>query len=77
MSHQPDLFGRPAYERRAEIPFGTVFSFGARPLYVVKVYGSDAAAPVIVEELSNIVTLKGQFALWSADGVTRAMRGRR
>ena len=74
---QPDLFAQPAFERRADIPAGAVFMYGGRPLYVVKVYGSDAAAPIIVEELTNAAVLKGQFALWSADGVIRAMRGRR
>jgi hypothetical protein len=72
----PDLFTRPVFERRAEIPAGCVFLFGGRPLSVVRVYGTDAAAPVIVEELTGRYTLKGQLAIWSVDGVSRALRGR-
>lgn len=70
---QPELFDRPQIERRAEIPAGTVFGFGGRALLVVKAHGTDAAAPVVVEELTDAVTLRGQLGLWSADGVTRAM----
>ena len=74
--YQPDLFGRPVYERRAEIPSGMMFQFGGRPLLVVKAYGTDPAAPVIVEELTDAVTLKGQLGIWSADGVTRRLNRR-
>lgn len=69
----------PTIERRAEIPAGTVFGYGGRPLKVVKAHGTDAAAPVIVEELSGFgeSTLKGQLGLWSNDGVQRVMHKRR
>lgn len=73
---QLDLFAPPVIEQRAAIPADTVFMYAGRSLRVVKTYGTDAAAPVIVEELVSFgpSTLKGQFALWSADGVTRAYR---
>jgi hypothetical protein len=76
--HQFDLFKPPTIERRAEIPAGMVFNYAGRPLLVVKSYGTDAAAPVIVEELASFGprTLRGQLAIWSADSVSRAMRGR-
>lgn len=77
MARQPDLFGPLRLERRASIPARSVFNYAGRPLLVVRVVGDDPAAPVIVEELSDAVTLKGQLGLWSADGVSRAMRGRR
>lgn len=52
-------------ERRAELAAGMVFTHGGRPLVVVKAFGSDPAAPVIVEELTHGRSwLKGQFALW-------------
>ena len=61
-------------ERRAEIPCGAVFSHGGRSLRVTRTYGTDAAAPVIVEELAAFgSTLKGQFALWSNDAVSRCI----
>ena len=73
----PDLFRPPTIERRAEIPTGTVFSYGGRSLLVTKVYGTDAAAPVIVIEIAeSLAALRGQYALWSVDCVSRAMRGR-
>jgi hypothetical protein len=70
----PDLFDKPGMHQEAQIPAGTVFTHGGRPLLVHKVHGTDAAAPVIVEELTNAVTLKGQLGLWGADGVRRALR---
>ena len=69
---QFDLF-IPVITRRAEIPGGAVFMHGGRALRVFRVYGTDAAAPVIVEELTDAVTIKGQLALWSAGAVTRAL----
>jgi hypothetical protein len=66
----------PVIERQAAIPAGAVFMFGGRPLQVTKTYGTDAAAPIIVEELTDAVTHKGQYGLWSADGVMRQMTGR-
>ena len=72
---QFDLFGgNLRLERKAPVPSGAVFQFGGRPLKVVKAYGDDLAAPVVVEELTSVHTLKGQYGLWSADGVSRAMR---
>jgi hypothetical protein len=50
-----------------------VFHFRGRALKIIKSHGSDNAAPVIVEELTDRVTLKGQYALWSAQGVAREM----
>jgi len=52
---QFDLFpiAPPVIERHAEVHAGTVFEFANRPLLVVKSYGSDAAAPVICEEMSE------------------------
>lgn len=73
MKHQPDLFDPPTITRQAEIPAGCVFTYGGRALRVSRVSGTDAAAPVVVEELTNAVALKGQFAIWSADGVSRAL----
>lgn len=64
---QLDIFAPPVVERRAEIPRDAVFSHGGRFLKVYRVFGSDAAAPVIVEEL------KGQFGLWSQDAVARCL----
>jgi hypothetical protein len=71
---QFDLFEPPQLERPASISAGFVFPFAGRHLRVVKAYGSDAAAPVIVEELASFgaSTLKGQYALWSLQGVQRA-----
>ena len=74
---QLDLIAPPVIERRAEVPAGAVFTFAGRSLIVRSVHGPDAAAPVITEELSAVGrALAGQLALWSADGVLRAMAGR-
>lgn len=71
---KPDLFNPPVLARPAQLSVGMVFSFGGRFLRVHRVYGSDPAAPVIVEELADGPTsLKGQFALWGADGVVLAI----
>jgi hypothetical protein len=71
---QFELFAPPVVERRAEIPAGAVFSSGGRFLKVYRVFGTDAAAPVIVEELQAFgSTLKGQFGLWSQEAVARAL----
>jgi hypothetical protein len=74
MKWQPDLFGKPVLERRASVAADAVFFFGSRPLKVVSSHGTDAAAPVIVEELTDAKTLKGQLGLWALDGVRRRMR---
>lgn len=71
---QLDLIAPPVLERSAEVPAGAVFVHAGRPLIVRSVHGSDAAAPVIAEELTAVgQALPGQLALWSADGVLRAM----
>jgi hypothetical protein len=68
-----DLFDPPVMSRPAQVAAGMTFQFGGRFLRVVKSYGTDPAAPVIVEELNSFgTTLKGQFSLWSADGVLRS-----
>jgi hypothetical protein len=75
-AYQFDLFKPPAIERAATIPSGAVFFYAGRPLRVYRVYGNDARAPVIVEELAQFGTaLKGQYALWSQDAVARALSG--
>jgi hypothetical protein len=75
--YRPDQYALPGIQRRAELPAGTVFEYGGRALLVVKTRGTDPAAPVIVEELTDSVSLKGQFGLWSLDGVSRAIRRKR
>ena len=46
-----------------------------RPLRIVRCYGADDAAPVVLEELAAVGdAAAGQYALWSADGVRRAMQ---
>jgi hypothetical protein len=67
---------RPAIVRQAAIPAGLVFRFGGRYLKVIKAYGTDKAAPVIVEEITNMNGPAGQLSLWGADGVARAIRRR-
>ena len=63
-------------ERRAEIPADTVFWFWGRPLRIIRCVGNDAAAPVIVEELTDDgLSIKGQLGLWSLDSVRMAMAG--
>jgi len=67
----------PVIERRAEVPAGAVFLYAGRPLRIIKAMGTDPAAPVIVEELASFgKSLKGQFAIWSADAVSRVMMQR-
>lgn len=65
---------RPAIVRQAAIPAGLVFRYGGRFLKVVKSYGTDKAAPVIVEEMEDRHALAGQLSLWGAEGVARATR---
>jgi hypothetical protein len=61
--------------RPAGLPADTVFWFWGRPLRVVSTKGTDAAAPVIVEELSAVGdALAGQFSLWSLANVRAVMR---
>ena len=72
---QLDLIAPPVIERSAHVPAGAVIAYAGRPLIVRSVHGTDAAAPVILEELSPVgQALAGQLSLWSADGVLRAMR---
>jgi hypothetical protein len=70
--HARLLIPKPALERRAEIPAGAVFKFAGRALRVFRVYGDQPSSVVIVEELT---TFKGQFALWSAEAVSRVLNG--
>jgi hypothetical protein len=65
----------PVISRRAEVAAGGVFDFAGRSLLVRKAYGSDPAAPVIVEELASFgpKVLAGQLSIWSNDAVLRAM----
>ncbi|RAI45275.1 hypothetical protein [Rhodoplanes roseus] len=64
---------RPALRRDAAIAVGAVIWHGGRPLAVFRVHGEDAAAPVILEELTTRCGLRGQLCLWSLDAVTKAM----
>lgn len=64
--------------QQAEIPPGVVFWFWGRPLRVVFCEGTDAAAPVILEEMGEgrwgaNHGLAGQLSMWSLDGVRRVM----
>lgn len=69
---QSDLFIVPlALHQQAPIAAGSLVEYGGRLLAVVKVYGGDAAAPVILEELTNVAALKGQYALWATAGVRK------
>jgi hypothetical protein len=71
---QLDLFKPPTIERQATIPTGATFTYAGRALRVQRVTGTDASAPVIVEELVAFgTTLQGQTALWSVDAVARAL----
>jgi hypothetical protein len=74
MHFPSDQLALPVIERRAEIPAGAVFAHAGRSLIVRRVCGTDAAAPVIAEELSAVgKALAGQLALWSANSVLRCM----
>lgn len=73
-----------AIVRQAEVPAGAVFWYWGRARRVLKVYGSDGAAPVICEELEDgpidpktgrPTYSRGQLALWSADQVLRLLHG--
>lgn len=65
---------RPAIRVEAEIPGGMTFLGCGRLLRVVRAYGTDAAAPVIVEELMAVGdAMPGQLGLWCVDGVRREM----
>lgn len=60
--------------RRAELHSGFTFLFAGRFLRVVKSYGTDAAAPVVVEELMAVgEALPGQFSLWALGGIPTEM----
>ena len=64
---------RAELRTQAEIPSGLVVFAIGRPLMVVRAYGTDPAAPVVLEELADVgPALTGQFALWSVEAVTRA-----
>jgi hypothetical protein len=78
MARAPNIVDLPraALQRTVPVPAGTVFWYWGRALRVVSVRGDDPAAPVVVEEMGPIGdALAGQYALWSLDGVRRALRG--
>lgn len=63
-------------ERNQQAPSGAVFWHRGRPLKIVRSYGTDARAPVIVEELATFgSTLTGQYALWSCKAVLSCLAG--
>lgn len=65
----------PALYATAELPAGMIFVALGRPLRIVRCYGADDGAPVVLEELAAVGDAAvGQYALWSADGVRRAMQ---
>jgi hypothetical protein len=70
-----DLFSPPVIERPSHVCRDMVFDYGGRLLRVHRAdYGTDAAAPVILEELCEFgTTLRGQLSIWSLDGVRRAL----
>ena len=70
-----DMFGPPREEREGELPAGAVFSHKGRFLLVVNAsHGTDARAPVVVEELSAVGQAhKGQLGLWSHAMVSGAL----
>jgi hypothetical protein len=73
----PSLFDPPSIQRAAIIPRGAVFHFAGRALQVYRVFGTIAGDVVIVEELASFgSTLKGQWAIWSVEAVSRALAGR-
>jgi hypothetical protein len=65
------LLAPPAIVAEAQLPIGGLVIFGGRQLVIFRTYGTDPAAPVILEERS------GQYALWSADAVKRLLYGGR
>jgi hypothetical protein len=72
---QGDLFAPPVIERPAALPSGAIFHYGGRALLIVRSLGTDAAAPVIVRELSGGSTwLAGQYAIWSAAAVSKLIK---
>jgi hypothetical protein len=78
MSEDEEMIGglfAPTITRPARIHAGMVFRFGGRMLRVHRVYdGDDAATPVIVDELSDGPRwLGGQYGLWSAGDIMRAL----
>lgn len=68
-----ELIAPPTLTRTAPVTVGEVFWHWGQARRVVRVYGEDAAAPVIVEELEAVgYAQPGQYGLWSADSVRRA-----
>lgn len=68
----------PPIVRAAEVAVGTVFWYWGRPLKVLRVHGTDAAAPVILEELAAgrngedfTAYAAGQLSMWSLAEVRR------
>lgn len=73
---QLNLFTPPVILRPAPLIAGVVFHYGGRALRIHRVYGTDPRAPVILEDLASRGSIsKGQYALWSAAAVTRAISG--
>lgn len=55
-----------------QVAAGALIRFRGRLLLVRRVFGTDPAAPVIVEELTA-APLAGQLGLWSLDAVHRLL----
>jgi hypothetical protein len=61
-------------EHRAEAPRDAVIIFAGRPMRIVKSYGNDPAAPVILEELVRGKNYSaGQYTMWSMWAAMRAL----
>jgi hypothetical protein len=68
-----DQIAPPRQERPAPVQVGEVFTWRGCMRRVVRTFGEDAAAPVIVEEMTAVGhALPGQYGLWSAESVRRA-----
>lgn len=66
---------KPTIVRQAALPADLVFWFWGHPLRVVRVVGTDPAAPVIVEELvDSEFALSGQLGLWSLGSVRSVLK---
>lgn len=75
---KPEIISPPEIVRQAELPIGSGFMFAGRPLTVVKTYGTDPSAPVILEERASFGgSIAGQYALWSYAAVFGQLYGRK
>lgn len=64
-------------ERPAPIQPGQIIMIGMRPVMVVRLHGTDDAAPVIVEEMISFgASLPGQLALFPLRAFTDPLFGR-